>query len=275
MEATDETEVIRASRQAPESRASCQPPAACICPLSTIAIMGTRAQVIQVTTRSIPARSSEWMVVNWRASAVIFAAREVAPTAVSRTLPDPPITDEADRTLSPGTLPTGSFSPVSRDSSRSRPSLVSTTASAGTWSPRLSSTTSSRTSLSRATGTSLPSRRAVAGARRSRAIRSSWRFAENSWVKPITTLAIAAKRKRVSSQEPTRITASPQSPSTRLNMVKRWVRIMVAVEREVALFCVFTDPAEVRSATCSLVRPRASRMLSGGALTFTRWAGAA
>ena len=132
IDATEDTATTRASRHAPVANAACHPPTACICPLSTTATIGTSAQLSHRTTCCIPARSSEKIGRKVRASAAREAAWEREPTALRRTRPDPPVTEEPDSTVSPGLLVTGSFSPVSRDSSRSSPSAVRTSPSAGT-----------------------------------------------------------------------------------------------------------------------------------------------
>ena len=259
MDATEETAATRASSQPPEVNACCHPPAASICPLSTTATIGSSAMVSHRTTRASEARSSELMGANCLASVASLEAWDASPTAVTRTFPAPPVTLEAENTWSPRRLTTGSFSPVSSDSSRSRPSASSTTASAGTWSPRESSRTSSSTISSRGIRTVAPSRSTRAGSRRSRAILSSCRLAEYSWTKPITTLLTAARQNSRSSHRPSAMMTAAHSPSTRLKRVNTWVRTMAHTLRDVVLEDALVSPRAIRSATASELRPWRTR----------------
>ena len=145
---------------------------------------------------------------------------------------------------------------MSRDSSSSIESEVSTTASAGTWSPRLSTTTSPSTRVSIGTSDSLPSRTTDTGARSSREIRSSSSFALYSCTKPIMTFATTANKNSKSAQRWYRITTSPHSPSTRLNTVNRCARIILHRVREDLLFCVFTFPAATARSTSAVLSPQ-------------------
>ena len=236
IDATDETTAIATFSQRPSRLTTSRPPAARTWPHSTIGIMMARPKVIHRTTRSSASRSSDWMRENCRASSEILLARDSEPTAESSTRPVPPSTLDAESTISPGRFGIGSFSPVSRDSSSSSESEVRTTASAGTWSPRLSTTTSPSTRDSIGTSIIAPSRTAVIGDRSSREIRSSSSLALYSCTKPIITFATTANRKSKSAQRWYRITTRPHSPSTRLNTVNRCARIMLHKVREDLLF---------------------------------------
>ena len=233
-----------------------QPPAAVTWPFTITAMIGTRAIVSQRATFSRPSRSSEWIARYFLASAPRRAACESGPTAVARTSPVPATTEEPESTASPGRLGTGSFSPVRRASSRSRPSEASTSASTGTWSPRRSTTTSSSTIWTIRTGTRSPSRTTRASSWFSRAIRSRVRLAEYSCTTPMTTLATAARLKRRSNQRPSRTTTSAHRPMARLNSVSTCTRRMVARLREVSRGCAFVRPAASRSATSAWVSPQ-------------------
>jgi hypothetical protein len=80
------TAATAASRQVPSSIAAGQPPTACICPLTTIAAIGSRASDSQRTTRAIPR---------------------------------PPTTKDPLSSSRPTAALTGSASPASKDSSTS------------------------------------------------------------------------------------------------------------------------------------------------------------
>ena len=81
--------------------------------------------------RSVPARSSDPVRLNWRASSVNRRAYAPDLTAVARTTQEPATTTDPDRTIVPTTLATGSASPVSNDSSTSNPICSTTTPSTG------------------------------------------------------------------------------------------------------------------------------------------------
>ena len=117
----------------------------------------------------------------------------------------------------------------------SSPSLVSTIPSAGTWSPRRSTTASSSRISSRRTSVSAPSRSTCAASWCSSAIRSSFRLAEYSWITPITTLATAARQNTRSNQRPSTMIATAQAPIARLNRVSTCTRRIFQIEREVSL----------------------------------------
>lgn len=228
------------------------------------------------TTRAREARSSELMGANCRASLASFEAWDFSPTAVTRTAPEPLVTLDAENMRSPGCLSTASLSPVSRDSSRPSPSAESTTASAGTWSPRLSSRTSSSTISSRGIFTLRPSRSTVAGSRRSRAILSSCRLAEYSCTKPMTTLLSAARQNSRSSHRPSAMITAAHSPSTRLNSVNTWVRMMAHTLRDVVDDAALVSPSSTRSATAcelspSLTSVPSSALCGLGAAFWVRW----
>ena len=86
---------------------------------------------IQRSSWFVPATSSERVTVKRRASAASLVAYASAPTAVAWNRPWPATTIDPDRTWSSGAFATGSASPVSSDSSISRPADSRTTPSAG------------------------------------------------------------------------------------------------------------------------------------------------
>ncbi len=94
---------------------------------------------------SMPVRSSDLTRVNRLASSASCAAYASRPTLVATNAPAPATTKLPDITASPGCLSTGSGSPVSSDSSISRPSASVTRPSTITLSPMPSSTVSSST----------------------------------------------------------------------------------------------------------------------------------
>ena len=237
------------------ARAWDQPPKACTWPWTITATIGTRAIVIQEATFSRAPRSSEEILVKRRACAASFEACESAPTAVARTRPVPAITAEPESTVSPGCFGTASDSPVSRDSSRSRPSEDRTSPSTGTWSPRRRATRSSSTTSARATVCREPSRTTVAPSWCSSAIRSSFRFAEYSCTTPMTTLATAARQNSRSSQRPRAMITAADRPMVRLKSVRTWTRRIVSSDRDVSSGWALVCPAATRSATCADVRP--------------------
>ncbi len=197
---TDAIARTAASCQAPDSIAAAQPPKFCICALSTSRLTGPMIQATQPSTRLTPRRNSLDTSENCFASLDRRLANESAPTRVTFAAPLPPSTIDPDSTGSPGSLSTGSDSPVSIDSSTCSRSDAATTPSAAIWSPARSTSRSSRTTSASATSVSAPSRRTLAcGACRS-ASRSSERFAMNSCTEPMIMLAIAAKPKSASCQ---------------------------------------------------------------------------
>ncbi len=76
---------------------------------------------IQRSSLLVPDTSSEPVRVNLRASVASLTAYASAPTAVARNRPLPATTIEPERSWASPVLATGSDSPVSRDSSTSRP----------------------------------------------------------------------------------------------------------------------------------------------------------
>ena len=129
---TEDTAVTIASRHWPVLQARLHPPKACICPLNTIAAMGTRMIESQKATFSRARRSSELIFWNRLASVASFTAWASSPTAVTTNRPVPTSTAVPESTISSRRLGTGSDSPVSMDSSRSSPEEAMTTPSAGT-----------------------------------------------------------------------------------------------------------------------------------------------
>ena len=203
----------------------------------------------------MPATSSECVTVNRRASVASFRAYASSPTAVAWKRPWPATTIAPDSIWSPGTLRIGSDSPVSSDSSSSRPSDERTTPSAGTWSPERTSSRSSSTTCSTGISIDTPSRTTRAIGALSTASRSNVRFARYSWTIPISAFTTRTMPNKPSAGEPnTRINASIV-PRIALNRVKTLARTISVSVRLVRTPLSFVWPFAVRSATSAAVSP--------------------
>jgi len=138
------------------------------------------------------------------------------PTRVARIVALPAATKLPDMIGSPGSLSTGSDSPVRRLSSISTELLVSTSPSTTTWSPGSSSSTSSSTTSFTATSSEVPLRRTRALGLLSTARRSRVRFARTSCTTPTTVLAMITPPKSASFDGPTTRMTTKRPPSSML-----------------------------------------------------------
>lgn len=151
--------------------------------------VGTIIQVTYLRIVEMPERSSEWTRVKRLASSASWAAYASRPTFVAVNAPPPATTKLPDITWSPGCLTTGSASPVSSDSSISRPSVSTHSPSTTILSPGPISMTSPRTTSEVPTGAATPSRRTVGFASPMTARESRVFFARHSWMMPMPVLA--------------------------------------------------------------------------------------
>ncbi len=158
-------------------------------------------------------------------------------------------------TCSPTCLNTGSASPVSSDSSTSRPSHSSTSPSTTTRSPVETSTTSSRTTWFRATTCSMPSRRTRGLASPTTASWSRVRLARSSWTMPTPVFASATTPKRPSRQFPKIMISAKSTAMTALNKVKVLALTIWPSVRLVACSTSLPSPRASRSATSRAVSP--------------------
>lgn len=154
------------------------------------AAVGTIIQVTYLRMVEMPLRSSEWTSVKRDASSASCAAYASRPTRVAVNAPPPATTKLPDITGSPGFLCTGSASPVSSDSSISRPSASTVSPSTTTLSPGPSSMRSPRTSSEVETSPAFPSRRTVGLASPITASPSRVFLARCSWMMPMPVLAM-------------------------------------------------------------------------------------
>ncbi len=148
--------------------------------------------IIHVTYLRIvemPVRSSEWTSVNRLASSASCTAYASRPTFVAVNAPPPATTKLPDMTWSPGCLTTGSASPVSSDSSISRPSASTHSPSTTILSPGPISMRSPSTISEVPTSAATPSLRTVGRASPITASESRVFFARSSWMMPIPVFA--------------------------------------------------------------------------------------
>ena len=195
------------------------------------AAVGTIAQVTYRRIRSIPLRSSERVRVNRRASWARRAAYDAPPTSVARDRPVPAATNEPLSTRSPGCFRTASDSPVSRDSSTSRPSAITTSPSTTIWDPGRSERMSSTTMLDGTSSRTVPSRTTSALGAVSRVRRSSVRLARSSWTIPIKAFVTRTTPNKASWIGPTMRISTSIAPRRALNRVKTLARTIWATVR--------------------------------------------
>lgn len=218
--------------------------------------VGTIIHVTYLRIWLMPVRSSEWTRVKRDASSASWAAYASRPTLVAVNAPPPATTKLPDITFSPGFLTTGSASPVSSDSSISRPSLSRTSPSTMTLSPGPSSMTSPRTTSEVGISAALPSRRTVGLDSPMTARLSRVFLARSSWMMPMPVLATMTKPNRPSWIGPTIRMITNSTPMMALKRVKTFERTMSAVEREDRTGTSLTSPLDTRSATSAALRPR-------------------
>ena len=167
--------------------------------------------------------------------------------------------------LSPAFFATRSDSPVSRLSFALH--LPETTSqSDGTWSPRPSSTTSSRTISPSGMSCSSPSRMTCAFVDVITLKRSMVSLLRTSWKMPMTTLQRIIARKTRLRYEPVQKIATAKMTLTRLNSVQMLSRKMRGMERVLMSAFSLTLPSETRWATSALVRPRISAVVCAAVL---------
>ena len=202
-----------------------------------------------------PSRSSDFTRVKRRASALSLKAYDSVPTAVACMLPLPAATKLPDSTASPAALSRGSASPVSSDSSTSRPTAATTSPSTLIWSPGRSTTTSSSTSSRTATSCSAPSRTTQAVGALSTARRSRACLERTSCTMPIRVLSTRTIPNRASRYSPTATMTTSRIPSSRLNGVKMLARTIWSMVRLVGLGTSLLRPSARRSATSVVLSP--------------------
>lgn len=203
----------------------------------------------------MPLRSSDFTSVNRLASSASCAAYASRPTLVAVKVPAPATTKLPDITWSPGCLRTESGSPVSRDSSISRPSASVTSPSTITLSPMPSSTVSSSTISPTAICSTVPSRRTCGRASPISARLSRVFLARSSWMMPIAVLATMTRPKRPSWIGPTTRMIANITPMIALKRVKTLARTISLAERLERTGTSLTSPRATRSATSAAVRP--------------------
>lgn len=158
--------------------------------------------------------------------------------------------------MSPVFLMTGSASPVSRDSSISRPSASATVPSTTTLSPGPSSTRSPRTISEVWISAALPSRRTTGFDSPMTARLSRVFLARHSCTMPMPVLATITKPKRLSWIGATNSMITQSTPMIRLNRVKTLARTISVSDREDRTGTSLTSPRAIRSATSVEVSPR-------------------
>ncbi len=215
----------------------------------------TSSTEIHRSNRFVPATSSERVTVKRRASAASLVAYASAPTAVAWNRPCPATTIEPDRTSSPIDLATGSDSPVSSDSSISKPADSCTSPSAGTWSPARRSSRSSATTPATSISASTPSRTTRARGAFRMARRSRVRLARSSWTMPIAEFATITPPNRPFCHWPVARMMTSNDSNRPLNTVKTLARTISRGVRLVGLSKALVRPAATRSSTSSAVSP--------------------
>lgn len=217
--------------------------------------VGIIIQVTYLRIRLMPLRSSEWTRVKRLASSASWAAYACRPTLVAVKAPPPATTKLPDIIRSPGFLRTGSASPVSSDSSTSRPSLSSTSPSTMILSPGPSSRTSPRTTSEAGISAAAPSRR-TRGRDSPMTARASRVFlARSSWTMPMPVLATMTKPNRPSWIGPTIRMITKSTPMMALKRVRTLARTISVAEREDRTGTSLTSPRATRSATSAAVSP--------------------
>ena len=176
---------------------------------------------------------------------------------------------DPDCTPSPADFGIGSDSPVSSDSSISRPSQCNTRPSVGTWSPVRSASTSSSTTAARSISPIAPSRTTRTRGVLSTANRSSVRLARSSWTIPIAELATITPPNRAFCQRPVAIVARNSATSRPLNGVTMFARRIAATVRLVGRSTVFARPASTRRCTSADVSPSSSFARTGAPASLT------
>ena len=199
-------------------------------------------------------RISERAGLMYFAPALILAAYESAPTRVRRAHTEPESTKLPENSSDPTTFSMAWLSPVSR-LSLSSADPDTTTASAGTWSPRASRTTSSSTSSSKGSSTVWePRRTRTVFAVRIESL-STMRLARISWKTPMTRFEITTPMNSAFLIWPVTSTSTNMITLIPLNNVNAWsamiCRTVLVWTSELAL----TLPWALRSATSCSERP--------------------
>ena len=190
----------------------------------------------------IESRNSEFVRWNFFACSVSPDAKESRPTRVAWYSPLPATTKEPDIASWPGSLSTGSASPVSRLSSISRPSATSSTPSTTSWSPVVRTMRSSSTTSCGLTATSAPSRRTTGLASPITASLASVREARHSWTMPMPVLATMTNPNSESLMGATMSMRTQSVPISPLNHVNVLARMMSDRDRLRASGAALTWP---------------------------------
>ena len=183
--------------------------------------------------------------------------------AVARYQPAPAFTNDPDITPSPGALSTGSLSPVSSDSSISRPRAATTSPSTTTWSPGWSSRISSATTSLVPTSSVCPSRTTRARGADSTASLCSSRRALSSWAMPMTLFDTTTPANRASAGKPATMMSTNIEPMMALTGVSTLLRTIWPTVRTGASGTSLVRPSRRRCSTSAVVSPRGAAATSG------------
>ena len=194
----------------------------------------------------MPWRSSDRAGSNSRACFSSCEIHESPPTRVATMLAIPATTALPDRTSSPSFFGTGSDSPVSEDSSASKPLDSAMVPSTGTWSPTLRHTRSPRTISSMATDRREPSRTTSTVDATSTERLSSVFLARSSCTIPIPALSTMTMAKVRSMSSPKTTMTAARATTRALKRVAMFVLTILARVRDVARSTVLTWPAARR-----------------------------
>ena len=167
----------------------------------------------------------------------------------------PAFTNEPLISSSPGRFFTSLLSPVSRLSFTSHVPDT-TSASAGIWSPRPSSMTSSRTNWSSGSSVRAPSRSTVAFELATMDRRSVVRFERISCTMPIAVLHTMTTMNSMFLYEPVTSTNTARITLMALNSVSVFSRTIWRTERVCTPASTFPSPRATRSSTSAALSPR-------------------